>query len=83
MRARLLAPCLGLAAVACFVVAYLNRQVKLEGVYFDRDVGGGNSVFDPFDPWDGYLWLGAGIAFALTAVAVAVLRSSVGARGPR
>lgn len=73
MRVRLFAGCLELAAIVCFGVAYLNRHAELEGVYFNSTVGGKPSLFDPFDPWDGYLWLGAGIAFALVGVAVLLL----------
>jgi hypothetical protein len=87
MRPRLLAACLGVAAAVCFLVAYLNRNPDLdgthvEGAYFDASPGKGwtgyaplddYSTFDPFDPWNGYLWLGAGIALVLVAVAVLVL----------
>jgi hypothetical protein len=79
VRPRLFAGCLGIAAAACFVVAYVNRDLDPEvGVYFDRVEDGWTgyapvdspSAFSPFDPWDGYLWLGAGIAFLLVAVVV-------------
>ena len=77
MRPRLFAACLGVAAAVCFVVAYLNRHPEIEGAYFDSQdegwTGLGNSLFNPFDPWDGYLWLGAGIALVLVALAVLML----------
>ena len=79
MRPRLLAACLGVAGVACLVVANVNRKPEIEGLYFVRVDGGTGyapverSIFDPFDPWNGYLWLGAGLAFVLAALAVSVL----------
>ncbi len=80
MRPHLFAAGLGVAAAACFLVAYLNRNPDTEGAYFTRKIGGSGSTyagvettFNPFDPWDGYLWLGAGIALALVAIAVLML----------
>jgi hypothetical protein len=86
VRPRLFAACLALGAAICFVVAYVNRDSDVEGVYFNAQGEGwtsygpiersprlGDSLFDPFDPWDGYLWLGAGIALVLVAVAVLVI----------
>jgi hypothetical protein len=76
----LFAACLGVASAVCFVVAYLNRHPDTEGAYFTRKIGGSGSpyagietTFNPFDPWDGYLWLGAGIALVLVALAVLIL----------
>ena len=71
------------AAIACAVVAYLNRHVDasgIEGVYFNRSTGApayaetfsGNS-FDPFRLSNPYLWLGAAAAFALVGVAILVV----------
>ena len=73
----------GLLGVACLVVAYVNRGRQLE-VWTDvpaedegnlaapllaEEIG---SVFEPFDWWNGYLWLGAGAALAVVAVVLAV-----------
>jgi hypothetical protein len=68
------------------VVAYLNRNPEIEGAYFDSQEDGwtmygptdeplglGSSIFNPFDPWDGYLWLGAGIALVVIALAALAL----------
>ena len=87
MRSRLLAACFGGAAAVCFVVAYVNRNSDDEGAYFTTPTPQGpgwtayaiedpprleNSLFNPFDPWYGHLWLGAGIALVLAARAVLV-----------
>jgi hypothetical protein len=65
------------------VVAYVNRWPELEGgTEYGPPEDEGNlaapllaeetgSVFEPFDWWNGYLWLGAGIALALVAVVLA------------
>jgi hypothetical protein len=57
----------------------------LEGAYVDSPGEGWtsyapyeDSIFSPFDPWNGYLWLGAGIALALGALALLVLGRGVG-----
>jgi hypothetical protein len=75
----------GLLGVACLVVAYVNRGRELEGwtEYGPPEDEEGNlaapllaeetgSVFEPFDWWNGYLWLGAGAALALVTVGLAV-----------
>jgi hypothetical protein len=82
-----LAAAFALAAIACCVVAYLRRHhlnfdnFGIEGAYFNRSVGapayagvfsGKGNALSPFHPLDSYLWLGAGIAFALSGLAVAV-----------
>jgi hypothetical protein len=73
----------GLLGVACLVVAYVNRRPELE-VWTDvpaEDEGNlaapllaeeTGSVFEPFDWWNGYLWLGAGAALALVSVVLVV-----------
>jgi hypothetical protein len=73
----------GLLGVACLVVAYVNRGRELE-VWTDvPEEEQGNlaapllaeetgSVFEPFDWWNGYLWLGAGAALALVTIVLAV-----------
>jgi hypothetical protein len=73
----------GLLGVACLVVAYVNRGREIE-VWTDvpeeeqgnlaapllaEEIG---SVFEPFDWWNGYLWLGAGAALALVTIVLAV-----------
>ena len=77
MRPRVLAVCLGLASAACFIVAYVNRAPAIEGAYFNSGERGWTAyapidapLFEPFDPWDAQLWLGAGVAFLLAAIAV-------------
>ena len=65
---------------ACFVVAYLNRTPEVQGAYFSREIGADStpyapleqSPFSPYDPWNGYLWLGAGIALILVAFALLI-----------
>jgi hypothetical protein len=81
VRPGLLAACIAVASAACFVVAYFNRNADLEGAYFDSPGAGWTAyaavedpIFNPFDPWNGYLWLGAGIAFALAALMVLALK---------
>jgi hypothetical protein len=73
----------GLLGVACLVVAYVNRGREIE-VWTDvPEEEQGNlaapllaeetgSVFEPFDWWSGYLWLGAGAALALVTLVLAV-----------
>ena len=82
MRASVFGAGLGVAASACFVVAYLNRNPEVESAYFSREIGADStpyapleqSLFNPFDPWNGYLWLGAGIALVLVALALLMVR---------
>lgn len=77
MRPRLFAACLGVASAVCFVVAYLNREPN-RTVHID-ETGNLSSLFErPFDPWEPYLWLGAGIALVLVALAVLMLGRSKG-----
>ena len=73
MRSRLLAVCFGVAAAACFAVAYINREPNRT---VDIDESGNlSSLFErPFDPWEPYLWLGSGIAFLLAALTVLAFR---------
>ena len=81
MRQHLLPVSFAFAAAGCFVVAYLNRSSDVEGAYFEREIGEGwttyapfeQSLFNPIDPWNGNLWLGAGIAFVLVALALLIL----------
>lgn len=81
MRWRILALALEIAALAFGVVAYLNRQSTVEGVYFGT---GDDAIvnplegnwFQPFDFSQPYLWAGAGIACALTGVVVFLLARS-------
>jgi heme exporter protein D len=84
MRVRLWhAVATGLVGVACLVVAYVNRNRELEGwtEYAPREEEGNlaapllaeetGSVFEPFDWWNGYLWLGAGIALVVVTLVLA------------
>ena len=79
MQWRLLALALEITAVACGIVAYVNRQAPIEGVYFgtgdDAIVtsSGGDSWFEPFDFSQPYLWAGAGVAFVVTGMIVFLL----------
>ena len=79
MKWRLLGLGLEVTALVCGLVAYANREVPIEGVYFgtgdDAIVtsSGGDSWFEPFDFSQPYLWAGAGIAFAVTGVIVFLL----------
>jgi hypothetical protein len=72
----------GLGGLACLVVAYVNRRPEIDVWTDTPEPEEGNlaapllaeetgSMFEPFDWWNGYLWLGAGIALALVAVALA------------
>jgi hypothetical protein len=73
----------GLLGVACLAVAYVNRGREIE-VWTDvpeEDQGNlaapllaeeTGSVFEPFEWWNGYLWLGAGAALALVTVVLAL-----------
>jgi hypothetical protein len=74
----------GIAAVGCLVVAFLRRHSLddafasiVAGAYFDRSDGGSDAfvgtgnMLDPFRIGNAYLWLGAGCAFAVSALAVA------------
>lgn len=73
-------------ACACIAVAVVNRHVypwKVGGIpthvegtgwtaYAPLDVSSASpSRLDSFEPWDPYLWLGAGVALLLVSVCVA------------
>ena len=94
MRWRILAVAVELAALACFVVAYLNRDIDVQRdvVVTGSNVGAEDpgtpgwtayapleeadptpSRFEPFDFWDGYLWLGAGTALAIVGAAMTLM----------
>jgi hypothetical protein len=70
-------------ALACGLVAYLNRETsEIEGAYFIDPPGGKLPAhlpaeeapranwFDPFDFDNPYLWLGAGIGLALAGTVI-------------
>jgi hypothetical protein len=84
MRVRLWhAAVTALVGAGCMVVAYVNRKPEADGwtEYAPLEEEGNlaspllaeetGSVFEPFDWWNGYLWLGAGIALAVVTVVLA------------
>jgi hypothetical protein len=75
-RLYLLAGSFAAASIACLLVA-IERNDRLEdvfgnleGAYFNRSSAFTGEVLSPFHIGNAYLWLGAGCALALAAIAL-------------
>src|SRR4051794_19932904 len=91
-RVRRLCAVFAAVGAACLIVAFLERHVTaanssgigIVGAYFNHSVGSSNATFSvygnwfaPFEVLNPYLWVGAGTALLIAAVACAAVLGRV------